>query len=135
MMLFGFLENVSKCKKTIEKMFRMLDLYNAICENQQQSSPSSLPNQPPSSYYRNLQRFQCLEVESSKIPVPGGGIHPVTRYVMNYIDCKSSGNIVASIATLAPNLAYLELGHNSLSGNNIILSTISTFRIFIFFSL
>ncbi|WVY99519.1 hypothetical protein V8G54_025589 [Vigna mungo] len=98
--LFGFPDNVAKCKKTTEKMFRMLDLYNAICENQQQiesifssESTSSIILQVCASKARLGEAIRTMLInfesaihkESSKIPVPGGGIHPVTRYVMNYI--------------------------------------------------
>lgn len=98
--LFGFPENVAKCKKTPEKMFRMLDLYNAISENGQQiesifssQSTSSIILQARASKARLGEAIRTMLInfesaihkESSKIPVPGGEIHPLTRYVMNYI--------------------------------------------------
>jgi len=98
--LFAFPENVAKCKKTPEKMFRTLDLYTAISENRQQiesifssESTSSIRLQVCASQARlgeavrtMLINFEsAIQKESSKIPVPGGGIHPLTRYVMNYI--------------------------------------------------
>ncbi|TKY48459.1 Exocyst complex component EXO70A1 [Spatholobus suberectus] len=98
--LFGFPENVAKCKKTPEKMFRTLDLYEAISDNRQQiesifssESTSSVRSQVIVSQARlgeavrtMLMDFEsAIQKESSKIPVPGGGIHPLTRYVMNYI--------------------------------------------------
>ncbi|RDX99248.1 Exocyst complex component EXO70H1, partial [Mucuna pruriens] len=98
--LFGFPENVAKCKKTPEKMFRTLDLYEAISDNWQQiasifspESTSSVRSQATASLVRlgeavrtMLTDFEsAIQKESSKIPVPGGGIHPLTRYVMNYI--------------------------------------------------
>ena len=100
LMLFTFPENVAKCKKTPEKMFRTLDLYEAISENWNQiesmfSSESNSPirSQVVASQVRlgetvrtMLTDFEsAIQKESSKIPVPGGGIHPLTRYVMNYI--------------------------------------------------
>ncbi|KAL9322834.1 hypothetical protein ACSQ67_010887 [Phaseolus vulgaris] len=98
--LFGFPENVVKGKKTPEKMFRTLDLYNAISKNRPQiesifssESTFSIRLQVCASQARlgeairtMLINFECaIQKESSKIPVPGGGIHPLTRYVMNYI--------------------------------------------------
>ncbi|CAK8536142.1 unnamed protein product [Lathyrus sativus] len=100
MMLFGFPENVAKCKNTPEKMFRILDLYEAISDNRQQieslfTSEASSPiwAQVIASELRlgesvrtMLSDFEsAIQKETSKIPVPGGGIHPLTRYAMNYI--------------------------------------------------
>lgn len=100
LMLFEFAENVAKCKKTPEKMFRTLDLYEAISENWQQmesifssESASAIRSQVIASQVRlgetvrtMLTEFESqIQKESSKIPVPGGGVHPLTRYVMNYI--------------------------------------------------
>lgn len=99
-LLFGFPENVAKCKKTPEKMFRTLDLYEAISDNWQQiesifssESTSVVRSQAIASQVRlgdavrtMLSDFEsAIQKESSKTPVPGGGIHPLTRYVMNYI--------------------------------------------------
>ncbi|XP_061375773.1 exocyst complex component EXO70H1 [Gastrolobium bilobum] len=98
--LFGFPENVAKCKKTPEKMFRTLDMYEAISDNLQQiesifsfESTSTIRSQAVNSQVRlgeavraMLSDFEsAIQKESSKIPVPGGGVHPLTRYVMNYI--------------------------------------------------
>ncbi|KAL5082464.1 hypothetical protein RYX36_010885 [Vicia faba] len=99
-MLFGFPENVAKCKNTPEKMFRVLDLYEAISDNWQlieslfaSDSTSPICAQVIASELRlaesvrtMLSDFEsAIQKETSKIPVPGGGIHPLTRYVMNYI--------------------------------------------------
>ncbi|KAG4955639.1 hypothetical protein AAZX31_15G041100 [Glycine max] len=98
--LFAFPEKVAKCKKTPEKMFRTLDLYEAISDNRQQiesifssESTSCIRSQVTVSRARlgeaartMLINFEsAIQKESSKIPLPGGGIHPLTRYVMNYI--------------------------------------------------
>ncbi|XP_020224817.1 exocyst complex component EXO70H1 [Cajanus cajan] len=98
--LFGFPENVARCKKTPEKMFRTLDMYEAMSENWNQiasifsSEPtSSVRSQATASLVKlgeavrtMLTDFEsAIQKESSRIPVPGGGIHPLTRYVMNYI--------------------------------------------------
>ncbi|XP_058773998.1 exocyst complex component EXO70H1-like [Vicia villosa] len=99
-MLFGFPENVAKCKNSPEKMFRILDLYEAISDNVLQieslfasDSTSPISAQVITSELRlgesvrtMLTDFEsAIQKETSKIPVPGGGIHPLTRYVMNYI--------------------------------------------------
>ncbi|KAL2579038.1 hypothetical protein AAZX31_15G041000 [Glycine max] len=81
-------------------MFRTLDLYEAISENRQQiesifssESTSSIRSQVLASQTRlgeavrtMLNNFEsAIQKGSSKIPVPGGEIHPLTSYVTNYI--------------------------------------------------
>ncbi|KAI9071520.1 hypothetical protein K1719_046499 [Acacia pycnantha] len=100
MSLFGFPELVAKCKKTPEKMFRTLDLYEAITDNWPQiesifsyESTSSIRLQAVNSLVKlgeavrtMLSDFEsAIQKDNSKKPVPGGGTHPLTRYVMNYI--------------------------------------------------
>ncbi|KAF2283391.1 hypothetical protein GH714_003824 [Hevea brasiliensis] len=98
--LFGFPESVAKCKKTPEKMFRTLDLYEAIADLWPEiesifnfDSTSTVRSQAVSSIIRlgeavrtMLTDFEsAISKENSKKLVPGGGVHPLTRYVMNYI--------------------------------------------------
>lgn len=99
-LLFGFPEMVAKCKKTPEKMFKTLDLYEAISDNWNQiesifsfESTSSVRSMAVTSMVKlgdavraMLTEFEsAIQKESSKVPVPAGGVHPLTRYVMNYI--------------------------------------------------
>ncbi|XVE79653.1 hypothetical protein DITRI_Ditri14bG0075400 [Diplodiscus trichospermus] len=98
--LFGFPENVAKCKKTTEKMFRFLDLYEAVSDLWPEiesifsfESTSTVRSTAVNSLIRlgdavrtMLTDFEmAIQKDSSKTTVPGGGIHPLTRYVMNYI--------------------------------------------------
>lgn len=98
--LFGFPEHVAKFKKTPEKMFRTLDLYEAISDNWPQiesifsfESTSAVRLQAVNSMVKlgesvrtMLSDFEsAIQKDNSKTAVPGGGIHPLTRYVMNYI--------------------------------------------------
>ncbi|KAB2028431.1 hypothetical protein ES319_D05G099400v1 [Gossypium barbadense] len=98
--LFEFPENVAKCKKTPEKMFRFLDLYEAVSnlwpevESMFNSeSTSTLRSTAVNSLIKlgdavrtMLTSFEtAIQKDPSKSTVPGGGIHPLTRYVMNYI--------------------------------------------------
>ncbi|KAK7404627.1 hypothetical protein VNO78_05582 [Psophocarpus tetragonolobus] len=98
--LFGFPEMVAKCKKSPEKMFRTLDLYEAISDHWPRiesifssESTSNIRLQAVTSMVKlgeavrmMLMDFEsAIQKESSKKPVPGGGIHPLTRYVMNYL--------------------------------------------------
>ncbi|XP_043698359.1 exocyst complex component EXO70H1-like [Telopea speciosissima] len=98
--LFQFPEYVAKCHKSPEKMFRMLDLYDAISELWSDidaifsyDSTSVVRSQAHNSLTRlgdtvrsMLSDFEsAIQKESSKTPIPGGGLHPLTRYVMNYL--------------------------------------------------
>ncbi|KAL1345371.1 hypothetical protein HN51_019120 [Arachis hypogaea] len=99
-MLFLFPEIIAKCEKTPEKMFRLLDLYEALSQNWPKikdifsyESTSSVRLQVGVSHMKigeavraTLSAFEsAITKESSKTPVPSGRIHPLTRYAMNYI--------------------------------------------------
>ncbi|KAK6926905.1 Exocyst complex subunit Exo70, C-terminal [Dillenia turbinata] len=99
-LLFGFPELVAKTKKSPEKMFRMLDIYEAVYNIWPEiqsifslKSTSAVQTQALNSLIKlgeaargMLTEFEsAIQKESSKTPVPGGGIHPLTRYVMNYM--------------------------------------------------
>ncbi|KAL2328692.1 hypothetical protein Fmac_022119 [Flemingia macrophylla] len=115
--LFGFPEMVAKCKKTPEKMFRTLDLYEAVSDLWPQietifsfESTSSIRLQAVTSMAKLAEAVRtmltdfenAIQKEASKKPVPGGGIHPLTRYVMNYLTFLAdySGVLVDIIADL-----------------------------------
>ncbi|XP_021911700.1 exocyst complex component EXO70H1-like [Carica papaya] len=98
--LFGFPENIAKCKKTPEKMFRTLDLYEAVSELWPEiesifsfETTVTVRTQAVNSLLRlgdavrtMLTDFEAaIQKDSSRTPVPGGGVHPLTRYVMNYL--------------------------------------------------
>ncbi|KAJ4969982.1 hypothetical protein NE237_003081 [Protea cynaroides] len=98
--LFQFPESVAECHKSPEKIFKMLDLYDAISElwphidiifsfeslsivrSRAQNSLIKLGN----TIRTMLSEFEsAIQNDSSKSPVPRGGLHPRTRYVMNYL--------------------------------------------------
>ncbi|GAA0155294.1 membrane traffic protein [Lithospermum erythrorhizon] len=98
--LFTFPEIVAKYKKlSPEKMFRILDLYEAISTLWPEievifsfDSFSAVRSQAVTSMVKLGEgvRFMLSEFESAvqkdtSKAVPGGGIHPLTRYVMNYL--------------------------------------------------
>ncbi|KAI3911670.1 hypothetical protein MKW92_053665 [Papaver armeniacum] len=110
--LFQFPELVAKGKKSSpEKMFRILDLYDAISELWPEiesifsyKSMSNVRAQAVSSLIKlgeavraMLTDFEAaIQKDSSKALVPGGGIHPLTRYVMNYICFLSDYTVILS---------------------------------------
>ncbi|KAE8038973.1 hypothetical protein FH972_011430 [Carpinus fangiana] len=113
--LFGFPEIVAKCKKSPEKMFRTLDMYEAIASLWpdiesifSDESTLAVRSQAVTSLIKlgeavrtTLTDFEtAIQKESSKTAVPGGGVHPLTRYAMNYISfltdyCGVLADIVA----------------------------------------
>jgi exocyst complex component 7 len=100
--LFAFPEHVAKSKKILspEKMFRFLDVYETISNLWIQievifsfDSLSIVKSQAMTSLLKlgeairtMLSQFEsAIQKDSSKAAVPGGGVHPLTRYVMNYL--------------------------------------------------
>ncbi|XP_031484802.1 exocyst complex component EXO70H1-like [Nymphaea colorata] len=99
-LLFGFPEAVARGKKSPEKMFKMLDLYDAIAELWPDiestfscESSSAVRAQAVSALTKlgeavrsMLADFEAaMQKDSAKTPVPRGGLHPLTRYVMNFL--------------------------------------------------
>lgn len=99
LMLLQFPENVAKCKKSPEKMFRLLDLYDAISNHMEDivsifsfNSTSAILSQAASSLSTlgdairvTLSEFEsAIQKHTTQKMLPGGGVHPLTRYVMNY---------------------------------------------------
>lgn len=119
--LFGFPEHVAKYKKlTPEKLFRVLDLYDSISELWPETesifssdSVSAVRSQAVNSLIRlgepvraMLSEFEAaIQKDGSKTPVQGGGVHPLTRYVMNYVVflCDYSGSLSDVLADSALN--------------------------------
>ncbi|XP_010536245.1 PREDICTED: exocyst complex component EXO70B1-like [Tarenaya hassleriana] len=99
--LFVFPENAAKFKKlSPEKMFRILDMYEALANLYAEiesifyfDSTASVRSQVINSLAGLGDSVQwmmadfelAIQGESSKKPIPGGGVHPLTGYVMNYL--------------------------------------------------
>ncbi|XP_058110990.1 exocyst complex component EXO70H1-like [Magnolia sinica] len=98
--LFAFPEAVAKCKKSPEKLFRFLDLYNTISDLWpyiefifSYESTSTIKTQAINSLIKlgdgirtMLAEFEsAMQKDSTRSPIPGGGLHPLTRYAMNYL--------------------------------------------------
>lgn len=98
--LFAFPEMVAKYKKlSLEKMFTVLDLYNTISELWDElelifsfNSFEVVKSQAMTSLVKlgEAARFMLSEFESAiqkdtSKAVSNGGVHPLTRYVMNYL--------------------------------------------------
>ncbi|KAJ0622114.1 putative exocyst complex component Exo70, cullin repeat-like-containing domain superfamily [Helianthus annuus] len=98
--LFEFPELVAKSKKSMDRMFRTLDMYSAISNQWSEiemifsfDSMTAVRTQVVTSYVKlgdgvraMLADFEAaMQKETLKTPVVSGGIHPLTRYVMNYL--------------------------------------------------
>lgn len=107
--LFKFPELVAKTKKSPEKIYLFMDLHEAIAELLPEiesifSSISSVKVQAISSF--NKLKISSLNILSDfelsiqrnplKTPVPGGGIHPLTNSVTDYVASLASYNGVLS---------------------------------------
>ncbi|XP_062117112.1 exocyst complex component EXO70H1-like [Humulus lupulus] len=101
LLLFGFPELVAKSKRTPEKMFRILDMYNSIFENWPEieaifsfESTAVVRTQAFNSLVKLaefvravLSDFEAsIQKDSSKsAPAQGASVHRLTIYVMNYL--------------------------------------------------
>nr|XP_009381616.2 PREDICTED: exocyst complex component EXO70B1-like [Musa acuminata subsp. malaccensis] len=99
--LFGFAEAVSTGCRSPEKLFKMLDLHDAMADLLPdiaalfQCCPSSKPIYTQAAEIlpklteairEIISEFEtAVLLDPPKTPVPGGNFHPLTRYVMNYL--------------------------------------------------
>ncbi|KAH7512990.1 exocyst complex component EXO70H1 [Ziziphus jujuba] len=114
LLLFGFPEIIAKSKKySPEKMFPALDMYTAISENWPEiesifafESTATVRSQAINSLIRltesvvsTLSDFEStIQKDSSKLPVHGGGVHPLTITTMNYLSLLADySNILVDI--------------------------------------
>ncbi|KAE9615292.1 hypothetical protein Lal_00048170 [Lupinus albus] len=106
--LFNFAEAISISRRSPEKLFKILDLHDALMNLMpdidfvfDSKSSDSIRVQAAEILSRLaeaargiLSEFENAVLrEPSKVPVPGGTIHPLTRYVMNYISLISDYKI------------------------------------------
>lgn len=102
--LLAFGESVAKRKRSGERLFRVLDMYKALSDLMPdfdivycQKSCASVRTQfstivlrlGQSAWEILTELANAIQVDYSNTPVAGGAIHPLTRYVMNYLRCVS----------------------------------------------
>lgn len=102
--LFNFAEAISVSRRSPEKLFKILDLHDALLDLLpdidavfESKSSESIRIQAAEILSRLaeaargiLSEFENAVLrEPSKVLVPGGTVHPLTRYVMNYISLIS----------------------------------------------
>ncbi|KAJ8547743.1 hypothetical protein K7X08_011329 [Anisodus acutangulus] len=100
--ILDFAEAVSRTKHSAEKLFKYLDIYDTIRDLIHAIS-ESLPindceHQLKSEILATRDRFgeaainifydleNSIKNDAARTPVPGGAVHPLTSYVMNYLE-------------------------------------------------
>ncbi|KAI0507379.1 hypothetical protein KFK09_013503 [Dendrobium nobile] len=127
--LLSFAEAISIGRRSPEKLFKVLDLHDALTDLLpdiaiifQSRALESINTQVVEIIARLsesvrgiLSEFEnAILREPSKIPVRGGTIHPLTRYVMNYISLISDyKQTLTQLINSRPPAANLLLGNNS----------------------
>ncbi|KAJ0244843.1 Exocyst subunit Exo70 family protein [Hirschfeldia incana] len=133
--LFVFPIAVAKCRKTAEKIFPTLDVYQTIlhvvpkidqifsydsaaCVRTQ--AAESLEKLGESVNAMMIEFQSSITKESSKSPIPGGGVHQLTRYVMNFIVFLAdySDSLTAIIKDKESLLPLPEDYYNNSNNNN-----------------
>ncbi|KAL0421604.1 UNVERIFIED_CONTAM: Exocyst complex component EXO70B1 [Sesamum latifolium] len=95
--LLDFAEATAMAKRSAEKLFKYLDMYEALqnlipaidCE----SCPAEVMSEVAAAVDRigeSVVSIFCdlensIKSDTARTPVPGGAVHPLTRYVMNYL--------------------------------------------------
>uniref|UniRef100_A0A0D9XPG5 Exocyst subunit Exo70 family protein n=1 Tax=Leersia perrieri TaxID=77586 RepID=A0A0D9XPG5_9ORYZ len=110
--MLNFTEAVAMTKRAAEKLFKVLDMYEAIRDAapiidafisacSESESDDSQPVNPLSDIKSELASVRArlgesaaaifcdlessIRADAGKQPVPGGAVHPLTRYLMNYL--------------------------------------------------
>ncbi|KAG1327531.1 exocyst complex component EXO70B1-like [Cocos nucifera] len=107
--LLNFAEAVAMTKLSTEKLFKMLDIYETLrdltptidaifsIDGNEESSPTSPVMDLKSEISAIRSRLgeaavatfcdleSSIKTDTGKTPMPGGAVHPLTRYVMNYV--------------------------------------------------
>ncbi|GFZ11064.1 exocyst subunit exo70 family protein H4 [Actinidia rufa] len=124
--LFGFPEIVAKCgKKSPEKVFRTLDMYTAISSLWPEielifsfESTSVVITQSINSLIKlgesvrtMMAEFESsIQKDASKAAVAGGGVHPLTVHVMDYLSLLADySNVLVDILAAHPPPTNLSL--------------------------
>eukprot|EP00271_Cylindrocystis_brebissonii_P012955 TRINITY_DN32476_c0_g1_i1.p1 TRINITY_DN32476_c0_g1~~TRINITY_DN32476_c0_g1_i1.p1 ORF type:complete len:643 (+),score=107.57 TRINITY_DN32476_c0_g1_i1:818-2746(+) len=98
--MFGFSESVATSKQSPEKLFRVLEMYEALrdlalpfeivfsgdgCAKLREECKLSMNRLAEAARGIFMVFENRIEHDFSKTSVPGGGIHGITRYVVNYL--------------------------------------------------
>ncbi|KAL2651279.1 hypothetical protein R1flu_019407 [Riccia fluitans] len=100
MQLLSFAEAIAVSRKTPEKLFKILEMYETLrdlipeieasftgegCLKVRSEAAGILMRLGEAARGTFAEFENAIHRDTSKTPVPGGAVHPLTRYVMNYI--------------------------------------------------
>ncbi|KAA8532232.1 hypothetical protein F0562_032265 [Nyssa sinensis] len=92
-----FAEAVAMTKRSAEKLFKFLDMYETLQDLIPAIARPEISNEMKSEISAAGDRIgeaavnifcdleNSIKSDAAKTPVPGGAVHPLTRYVMNYL--------------------------------------------------
>ncbi|KAL0364365.1 UNVERIFIED_CONTAM: Exocyst complex component EXO70B1 [Sesamum angustifolium] len=95
--LLDFAEATAMAKRSAEKLFKYLDMYEALQNLIPAIDGESCPSEVMSEVAAAVDRIgesvvsifcdleNSIKSDTARTPVPGGAVHPLTRYVMNYL--------------------------------------------------
>ncbi|KAM5582065.1 exocyst complex component EXO70C2-like [Rosa sericea] len=98
--LLNFAEGIAMSKRAAEKLFKTLDMYEAVkevlpkidelfpeeCARELKTETTTVLNRLGEAailIFCDLEN--SIKAETGRNPVPGGAVHPLTRYTMNYL--------------------------------------------------
>ncbi|CAM6082208.1 unnamed protein product [Calypogeia fissa] len=100
MQLLSFSEAIAISRRTPEKLFKILDMYETLrdlipeieatftgegCASVRSEAAGILMRLGEAARGTFAEFENAIHRDTSRTPVPGGAVHPLTRYVMNYI--------------------------------------------------
>ncbi|KAJ7536198.1 hypothetical protein O6H91_12G068300 [Diphasiastrum complanatum] len=98
--LMNFGEAIAISRRSPEKLFRLLDMYETLrdlladisvifsgesCAVVREEASGILLRLAEAARGTFTEFENAIAKDTSKVPVPGGAVHPLTRYVMNYV--------------------------------------------------
>ncbi|XP_031258301.1 exocyst complex component EXO70B1-like [Pistacia vera] len=98
--LLNFAEAMAMTKRSAEKLFKVLDMYETLRDNMaalQELYPGECSNEVKTETATAKMRLgeaaicmfcdleNSIKSDTGKMTVPGGAVHPLTRYTMNYL--------------------------------------------------
>lgn len=131
MQLLSFGEAVAISRRSPEKLFKILDMYETLrdlvpeieeifcgdaCATLRADAAGILMRLGECARGTFADFESAIQRDGSKTPVPGGGVHPLTRYVMNYIKfmCDYSDTLKLLFGEKESDLPHADEGDNSL---------------------
>ena len=98
--LLNFVEGIAMTKRSAEKLFKFLDIYETLrdtvpamdglfqdeCENELKTETNTARTRlGEAAIFIFCDLENSIKADTAKTPVPGGAVHPLTRYTMNYL--------------------------------------------------